>query len=491
MGLRTIWSQTTEWVRKRLSTDEFAQVEQPEMGNWRGLIKSYEDAAYKLNPDAYRTMLAQDAIAYPMQKFAERLSGMTLTVVGTGKRRDKLQEIINAASGVGDMLAWFAYAKIEGVRFMSHRATFDEKSEMFIPDFRGCGARKWKAGGTMYWEGWEADQERPEKAIGKLEEQSLGDARDKDSAAPKWFDRKDWTVFRPGAGTSPEGDLDLIKQFYLLAESAQLLDKAMRVYADRYQLPREMLKEMIDKLRPDEYVSRMSAGAAKIKQSNSRQRMTMGAETVIELLEPKGTTWGFLTEYRAILEKRSYRLIFGEDLSLGGGEGGDRGGKELGNKEATSSIVAFGNRIADCLTEDWLPWVEQVNDAILPKLKSSEPRPYLELRPVADKQKMSIAELAQIATIRIPMTKEDVYATIGKDCPPGAPDVFTWENLTPANGEDGGTNPDGSPKQPEGMPSNSGDSTQRKDREQKDSNMPAQRPQKDSNDLRNLKRDSE
>lgn len=480
MGLKVLIGSVAEWAHKKLKPDDFAQVEQAEFG-WKNLIKSFADPAYKVSADAYRTILSTDVIQFPLSKFCERMSGMSLTVVGTGKRRDKLQEIVDAAIGVGDALAWLSGAKVEGVRFLQHRAVLDEKREMYIPDFRGCGARKWKAGGTMYWRGWAADQENPKESLGKLEEQAANsDPEDKESAKPKWYNRKDFTVFRPGAGTNPEGDTDIILEFFLLAESARLLDKAMRVYADRYQLPREMLKEMIDKLRPDELSSRMRTGAAKIKQSDARQRMTMGAETVIELLEPKGTTWQFLTEYRTILEKRAYRLIFGEDLSLGGGSDGDRGGKEQGAKESYSGIVSFGRKIADALTTDWFEWLQELNDEFLPKLKGDEPKPYLDLRPSAEKQRLTVAELVQVAAHHIPVNAADVYATLGLDRPEGVEDVFTWESLKPtAEGEPGSDD----------QPSSTGESMQRKDRPVPDSGMPAAAPQKDSNDLRNVKKD--
>jgi hypothetical protein len=484
MGLKTLISSTAVWVHKKLKPDDFYAVEQPDYG-WDKLIKSFSDPAYKIAPTAYQTILSTDVIMSPLTKFAERMSGMSLTVVGSGKRRDKLQEIVDAAIGVGDALYWLSFAKVEGVRFLQHRAVLDADREMYIPDFRGCGARKWKAGGTIYWKGWQSDVDSPKESIGKLEEQNTGtDALDKASATGKWYNRKDFTVFRPGIGTNPEGDIDIILEYFLLAESARLLDKAMRVYADRYQLPREMLKEMIDKLRPDEMSARMRSGAAKIKQSDARQRMTMSAETAITLMEPSGTTWQFLTEYRTILEKRAYRLIFGEDLSMGGGSDGDRGGKEQGAKESFSGIVSFGKKIADALTTDWFEWLQELNDSFLPKLKKDEPKPYLDLRPSAEKQRLTVAELVQVADRFIPVNTNDVYATLGLDRPEGVPDVMTWAQLQksqePTDGKPGSKD----------QPSSTGDSSQRKDRPVPDSGMPAAAPQKDSNDLRNVKKDS-
>lgn len=475
MAKISIFTSVREWAAKKLAPDDFAFRPQPE-NNWRGLIKSWEDRAYEINRDAYRVLLSNDVVVQPMHKFAERLAGMQLTVVGSGKRRDKLQEIVDRTSGVGDMLYWLAYARIEGVRFVRKRAVLDESDGLFIGDFRGCGARKWKAGGNLYWAGWQADVEEPNRSIGKLEELSNGDPEDKIDAEGAWYERKDWIVFRPGSGTNPEGDTELTYQLFLLAESAQLLDKAMRIYADRYALPRELLKQMIDALRPDEKLTLLKSGASKLAASNARKRSSMSAETVIELIEPKGTTWEFLTSYRSLMERRAHRLVFGEDITSGGQESGDRGGREQGNKQAFAAVTSFGKRIADTLTEEWLPWIAELNKDELPELADGEPTPYLDIRPSAEKERLSVAELVQAADRRIPLKADDVYATLGVDRPPETDDVFRWEHI---GGQNAGN-----------IPSNTGESTQRRDREQEDSNLPAEKPQDENEDLRNVDEDT-
>lgn len=436
MAIKNVWESTKSWVKSKFSPDEFQWQEQPDLGIWKDLIKSWEDDAYKIDSKAYKTILKNDVISQPLMEFAERMGGMQVTVVGSGKLRDELQKIVDASSGLGDMLNWLCYAKVEGVRFIQHRAVYDEDLGYFIPDFRGCGARKWKAGGVIYWEGWRADQLNPERSIGKVSE-LVGNVDDpliaKDSVG-RWYDRKQWTVFRPGAGTNPEGDIEHVLQLFLLAESAQLLDKAMRVYADRYSLPREMLKEMLDRLRPDEMTTRLRSAADKAARSSGRRRSAMTQEQAIELVEPKGATWQFLTEYRSVLERRSVRIIWGSDLAMSSLEGGDRGGKDVGAKEKFAQLAAFGKKITDALTDDWLAWVMDINGEDLPRLRKGEPKPYLALRPAAEKQRLTVPELKSVADMKVPVSAADVYATLGIDRPEGAPDVFDWKDVNPAGG---------------------------------------------------------
>jgi hypothetical protein len=480
-ALKNVWESTKKWTVSKFKPEEFQYQELPDLGVWADIIKSWGDDAYKIDSKAYKTMLKNDVVLQPLMEFSERMSGMQLTVVGSGNLRDELQKIVDAASGVGDALAWLCGAKVEGVRFLQHRAVFDEDTEYYIPDFRGCGARKWKAGGVIYWEGWRQDQLNPERSIGKVSELT-GNADDPQIAKDqvgRWYDRTQWTVFRPGAGTNPEGDIDHVLQLFLLAESAQLLDKAMRIYADRYSLPRELIKEMLDSLRPDEMSTRLRSAADKAARSSGRRRSAMSQETAIELLEPKGATWEFLTQYREVLERRSIKLIWGNDLATTSTEGGDRGGKDIGDKQKFAQLAAYGNKICDALSNDWLPWLIKLNDGSsgkkLPRLKSNEPRPYLALRPAAEKQRLTVPELKQVADMKIPLNAVDVYATLGVDRPEGAPDVFDWKEVNPA--------PTGFQASP------NGEGEQRPDRKQGDGGdvKPEDtKPQKNEDDLRNV-----
>lgn len=498
MALMT-WGSLKNWVFRKKKTEDFVAQVPPEWAAFEGLMKSWKDAAYSIDAQAYDTLRRNDVVVQPMNKFGERISSMQLTVVGQGKRRDELQKIVEQAKGVPDMLEWLAWARVEGARFISHRATYDDHSGYMIPDARGCGAMKWKAGGNIYWEGWAKDTEDPKRSIGKVPETNVNPEKPVSEKDGQWYDRVEWTVFRPGAGTSPEGELETTLQAFLIAESAQLLDKAMRVYADRYSLPRELLKKMVDLVRPDEMTATMTSVKTRLASANARTRMPMNAQDALELLEPKGSTWGFLTEYRSLLERRVHKLITGEDVSSGGQESGDRGGRDLADKQLNSAAVSFGKKITDALTNDWLAWIEKINDKDLPKLKSGEPRPYLALRPAVEKQRISVAELVQVIDRDIELYSDFVYEVIGTDKPEGVGPTYknsrdgvlaAQQKAAEAKMEAGAVDEDGNPVSPEGdKPSNEGGSKQRNDREQKDSGITPEdtRKQKPEEDLRNIK----
>src|SRR5690606_24593716 len=133
-------------------------------------------------------------VMQPMDKLAKRIGGMKVEVVGTGERRDRLQYYVDQATGFGDALEWLAWAEVEGLRFLWNRADWDKNEEIFIPDFRGCGRMKWKAGGNFYWTGW------GDNRVAKLQETYGVNTTDVEDAKPQWYDRKQAVVFRPGAG---------------------------------------------------------------------------------------------------------------------------------------------------------------------------------------------------------------------------------------------------------------------------------------------------
>lgn len=481
-----IISSLKNWLRKKQKPDDFAEIEQPDFGIFGGVMKSWKDPAYSLSADAYATIWRNDVVMQPILKWASKIGSMQLSVVGSGKRRDELQKIVDQTVAASDGIEHLVGAKIEGVRFLKNRAVWDPSIEMYVGDFRGCAGKRWKCGGVIYWRGWEADQEDPKKSIGRVEESFIGwDPADKKASEPGWYDRSDWTVFRPGAGTNPEGELEVAYQVFLLAEAARLLDKALRVYAERYSLPRELLKKMIDSVRPDEVTTVMRAAAQKIADSNGKHKGSMPLKDVVELVETKGTTFQFLTEYRSMLERRVHKLITGEDISSGGQESGDRGGRELGDKQLNSSAVAWGKKIADALTSDWLPFIEKMNDSLLSKLKKGEPKPYLSLRPPVEKQRITIAELKQVAEMKVPVNADYVYEVIGTDRPEDTEDIFDWENLTP---DPVGMDPEtGLPVPSDDTLSSTGENPQRKDREKPDTNIPADSTKKQNpqDDLRN------
>lgn len=493
-----LWGSLKNWLTKKKKTEDFVAQEPPLWAAFGDTMKSWKDPAYAVSAEAYLTARRNDVVTQPMGKFAEKIGAMSLTVVGQGKLRDELQKIVDQAKGMSDGLEWLAWAKIEGVRFLSHRAVMDEQIGYYVPDARGCGAMKWKAGGNIYWAGWAADLDNPKRSIGKVPETNVDPEKPMSEKDGQWFDRKEWTVFRPGAGTNPEGELDIALQVFLIAESAQLLDKAMRIYSDRYSLPRELLKKMVDQLRPDEMASTFTSVKTRLATANARTRIPMNAQDALELLEPKGTTWGFLTEYRSMLERRVHKLICGEDVSSGGQESGDRGGRDMADKQLNSAAISFGKKIADALTNDWLEWVIEKNKGLLPRLKSGEPKPYLALRPPVEKQRISVAELVQVIDRDVELNSDFVYEVVGTDKPEGVGPTFkssrdgamaARQKAAEAKAE-AGVDENGDPVSPEGdKPSNEGGSTQRNDREQKDSGIPSEdtRKQNPDEDLRNLK----
>lgn len=473
MALRTYLTPITDLFKAKTKPDSFPDKPLAEF-SFGELVKSWPDPSYKVSREAYETLNRADAVMQPMQKFARRIGSMKLEVVGSGKLRDELQRIVDQTVGISDGLEWLAYAEIEGLRFLWNRADFDEEQDIYVADFRGCGRQKWKAGGTFLWTGWEDNR------VLKMREYPTTTAPSEvEAAKEKELDRKQVVVFRPGAGDNPEGDPNKTFQYFLIAEMARLLDKSMAVYQERYSLPREMLKKMLDSLRPDEQQVALSRAVSKMAQSNARGRMAVNAEDAIDLLEPSGATWQFLIQYRRLLEARAHKLITGENLTSDSSGSGDSGSSDLSEKQLNSAAVAFGKKIADALTMDWLPWLMQINAHALPKLKKSEPKPYLVLRAPIEKQRITVQEFLAALEKDIEVTTDEMYEILTLTRPEGVPDTYKMSRDSKAQ------------QGPEGMmPSPEGGAEQRPDRQKDpgnpDENPEMNKPQDSNRDDRNM-----
>lgn len=473
-------------TKRKVKEDKVADIPQPTFYDFlRGGFKTYADPVTKVARTGYTMMRQSDVISQPMSKLARGVGSMVPAVVGAGKRRDMLQKIVDHTYGFGDMMEWLAWAHVEGVRFAWLKAKwvedFDNGKGAWIPDFRGCGRMKVTAGGHYTWEGWHSD------VVGKISE--LGaiaptDSKERESAQAATFERERVLVFRPGAGDNPEGDLDVTLQLYLLADAAQELDKFMRLYQERYSVPREVFKKILDRLRPDEYSTVMGNTAAKIRQADhARLRMAMSDSETIEMIEPKGMTWQFLTECRTLLEARGHKLLTGEDISSGGaGKAGERGGHTGGENQFNSTKLSLARKVAEALNNDWLPFVEAANEHLLPRLRTGEDRPTIELRPPIEKRNVTPSEILQGMDRGIEFEEDFVYEVFATRAPrEGVKTItknFAAEKGVDANGD---------------VPSSTGQTTQRKDREQNGSNVPKEMTRKrDPNeDSRNIQKDSE
>lgn len=440
----------------------------------------FPDALKALNFDAYNLLRRTDVVAQPVNKLAKKVGMFRLVAVGKGARRDAVQRVCDNIRGLTEMLEFLTWAVPEGVRFAWVKGHWCE--QFYAPDLRGGGRIKRNAGGVYIWNGYDYSASGNGDIV-KIDEglYSFGGGKNESAARKaKTIDRDQVIVFRPGAGSNPEGDLDVGYQLYLVAEAASLLDKAQRVYAERHALPKEIIRKMIDRLRPDEAESVLASAAEKFSKANARQVAAMSASDLIEYLEPKGTTFDFLLQYRQQLEERAARIVTDEFISSMGSDkptGSSKAGVDL----FELSALSLARKMSEPVGETLLKLIERWNPHFLPAYQDGEPPIYLELRPISPRMKTTVAEIVQMIDRELPLPTDWLYETLGCERDPSLPEFFVGKakssGLPGASPFGGGM--EASPLKPDGTP-------QRGDRQQEGEETGPDATKKRKEDLRNL-----
>jgi hypothetical protein len=461
--------------KKRVPDDEFAQdvLYREYRAGMGGTIPVAEDAVRRLNRDGYNLILHCPIIFQPASKVAEKVGMMRAVVIGEGERPRQIQRILNSIPGVGDGFEWLAFSRIEGMRALEHRNV--RKGKWKVPDFRGAGRRKLGiADGTLVWTGWQDNN------IAYMVPEGRHSGVDVNGKIPEEFrfDRSKLTIVRPGAGENPNGDLERGVILLIIADAYTNLQKAMKIYNERYSLPREIFHALIDSL-PNAWVpTKLRSAAEKLATANSRDIYGMSDKDKIDIIEPKGKTWEFLNEYSQLLSSQAHRIITGEDVSSGK-DIGDREGADSADRVFNRTVLRLVQSIEDAITADLLPWIEKSNADTLAAYSGDEPI-RIELRTPVERRDMSPAEAVQLMDRGLPFMTDEIYEMAGKERPPNMPDVFYPVFRSDAEVDSS-------------IPNNTGTGKQRRDREQEGSNIPddVTRKRDKNTDKRKLKSDSD
>lgn len=432
----------------------------------------FEDLVYSLDPKAYERIRRSDVTAQPMNKLARKVGMMRLVAVGRGKRCKAIQTICDNVRGLSEMLEFLAWAKVEGVRFGWTKGYWC--GQFYAPDLRGGGRMKRNAGGLYLWNGYDYSASG-EGDVVKIQEFVYWGGGEDQWRKAKTLDRNHVVVFRPGSGLNPEGDLDVGYQLFLIAQAASELDKAQRLYAERHSLPREVYMKMLSALRPDEQNTVLANTANTMGIANARQALAMPIGDMFELLEPKGTTFQFLLEYRRQLEERASRILTDEFISSMGSNSPSQSSK-AGVDLFELSALSMARQMSEPLGETLLRLMEQWNPHYLPAYEDGEPPIYLELRPISPRMKTTVAEMVQLMDRELPLPTDWLYESLGCERDPSLPDFFTGKSKTANPLGAGGGFP---PLKPDGTP-------QRLDRKMEGEEMTPEDTAPRKEDLRNI-----
>lgn len=329
-----------------------------------GGIAEWDDDVYNVDPEAYQLMRTCPCVVSPVNKLAFRTASLDLVVVGEGERAKAIQDIIDQSVGMPELIEWLTWARIEGVRFcqIKRAATREGGNIWIVPCFLGGGRKKQKAGGTIQWDG---------RRLVEVQ-QTTGVTHH----SPKSLPTESFITFRPGAGSNPEGDLELGMACYRIAYNWNEALKNMDAYMELYGVPARIIKRKLDKAKPTQVNTLLTDAAQRLALMRNDKQMALSDEDVIELLEPKGKGFEDLTKYAQYLEGVVQMMILLNTLTSDTKQAGPAGSSTVHLTEEDRAVWYNAHLIAEVLNTQLLPWIKAKNPD-LPPLGEGESEPHL------------------------------------------------------------------------------------------------------------------
>lgn len=388
--------------RKELKLEENANkaVTVGTEGRGRGL-PGFSDLPTQIFWNAYDIIYEHDCTFSPLQKRAQRCSKFAMHLVGSGDFRNEMQKILDETIGLPQALEFLSYADLEGVRFAWLKTS--PVGRMNVLNLLGAGGKKLKAGGDYWWGGYDYPD------VIRVRPATQNDKSDEDAT----YSASRFVIFSPSGDVNPEGDTRMGLNMIRLGSLAAILDKAEFVYTERNSLPREIIEVVMKKFSPSSVAGMLNSAVAALRGADAMDVAGTSAEQVLKLLEPSGRTATFLLELRNKLESRAHKLVTGEDKSSGSGGNNDVGIPDNAEKQFMASASRLLNLASEEFTNKVIPFLAEANSHYLPQRKEEDGPLYIEFRPVPEKNKLSVAELSQVANIGGPIAWSDYFAITG------------------------------------------------------------------------------
>lgn len=333
-----------------------------------GDAAEWPDPVFELDTEGHYKIRTSPPALVAFEKAGSRLAKLDWTVQGGNpKRCEQFKYMITHTPGWVEMLTWFAWARADGLRFMQIK-TLDAKlnpSEWLLPDLRGGGRLKLRAGGRIHWDGVNLYDARTAEGI-ILKEPRIIRERDQ------------FMVHRPGAGSSPNGDSDLGVALVNLCGSWWDGFMADKVYKRRYN--QEIYTSGRRKIRPPNVQASYAAAAAKMVELNAS-----GPDGVIVVsdeddIKLRQLQTGGLQDLWHGIEKVAgviYLLILGTKITSDASDQSGVGSTGVGLAEELAAALKLANGIAETINADLMPWYASRNEDTLEKLGENEEECYV------------------------------------------------------------------------------------------------------------------
>lgn len=340
-----------------------------------GGMADWPDPVFDIDADGYRTIHNCAPVIESVDKRGIRIAKLNWTVHGTGARAEAIASIVNQINGWADMIKWLNWAEIDGVRFMQIKTKAAREiggladEPYLVPDFFMGGRRKFKAGGSIQWDG--NNLVATFKTTGET------------TRSPERLPKDQFIIHRPGAGSSPEGDLNISVATYRIAYAWEEAQKNIAAHSELFGVPIRVFKGKLDKVRPDKVSGITTERLNRIKAMTHNKTLMLADAEMIELLEPKGQGFKDMVEYARYLEGVLDLMFLGNQLTSDVKDAERTGNTSVHLEEESEAVFGGAMQIAESLNRHLLPWIIKRNPH-LPPLGEGEYEPFLWPQPAED-----------------------------------------------------------------------------------------------------------
>lgn len=415
-------------------------------------VPQWEDKpADTLDAKCYEYIRTTDLVWFPVLKRALQISEMEVAVKGDSEQAEFLQKCIDQSLGLPEAVEWLAkYGPTEGwtavwikdaIRVIDARQATGPLGQPLhnidgspvmagvsavVADLRAGGRHKANAGGTLRLV-YESDAFGSRERIYKRDEydSALAAVESHEAAdlSAAELDRSRFVVYRPGAGSSPEGDLELPWMLYLLARRAQRNDANWEDYGDKWVMPVWLVKAMLDGGRSGNIYAKVDSLAQKVQDMPAGGSIGLTEEQVVQLLQAGTGSVVVMDAIEASVHRRAHRLLLHNELTSTTSSN-ERGDSQVQAGEQNIVIKAEAKCIAGAL-DQLLDYLARRNAelGVLPPLKPGEMKPYVALQRPQQSMRAGGAE-ARALRATDPVEADWYYEQHGAPRPEGVPDII-------------------------------------------------------------------
>lgn len=332
-----------------------------------GGAAEWPDPVFALNQHGHRLVRSTPPAIVAYSKLGKRTSKLNWVAKGgNAKRREQMTYMVQQTPGWADMIEFFSWVSADGVRFYQIK-TLDRRfntSDWTLPDLRGGGRFKLRAGGRMHWDGNNLFNARSETGV-ELKEPAL---------IPE---REQFMIHTHGALASPNGDMSMAVAVYNLCEDWWDGRAASKTYKLRYnqeiytsgrQKPRQPNSQASFRNAAQKVVQLQEAGAEGVIVMSDQDELKLRALHTNGLQD----LWHDMDKTAGLI----YLMVLLSKITTDSSDQGGVGSSGVGLSEELAGVLANGTKIADTINADLVPWYARNNEALLQPLGDGEEEVY-------------------------------------------------------------------------------------------------------------------